>query len=744
MLGNRHLHSHAHAHGHGLRHRHAEAELSYANVDRFSGSVDGGATGSVTDGHAPTVLAARTNASDEKPVSASSTNLIIAIGVVVPLAIVLCVLVYLHRRNNKRVALEDVDDKYRSLDFGLGDSVPAGGKKRRSAFFGKEKDSPSHRAQLSMDMNLSSPYLLPPELQNSRESLNSLARSLHKNEDPYRHVTEYTNSEVGSLRSFQRGPERGSSYTNKTGSTDRSSSRGARGLPSSRQNSIPAPTSPLPQLPPAAQTPQRQEFEGDIPAPLAPSKNEFRFTDNASSRGVPSITPEQVPTIQEPPAAASRLSHKAITETVRPFSGESTTMGQAYMGDLVNDRESMPQRESLATGQAMENKDSTRPPRMDSMPVIDASGIQDYQDYSDHFQINEPDHTHPQQTSGQPMAPHPNDINGPASAGLGVPSQDNRRLSVGLRPLPPDDFLESEDPEFRANRIRSFYKEYFEDSKQDTARPPMPTQAPAPGPPQNNYYEDYDQNYLGEAAYFDPETNAFVMPYAAPVTRRAMTPPPSNRRPMPGPRQRRPSGGMSMQSGPGGRPRAGSTMSAGRWAPMSPRPGSSASNPRFSNKPRKPMPPPTDLNTLPTPSKLKDDSFAIFNAMEFAPPPSFKDQAAGRSQSPVGERVPYRAGTPVHSPLVSAFEDTAPLPSPHLLRKSSTFTGLDFAPPRRFKDPEVMSDAGSIRSNQSGLSSQNAMALRNGAGRVSRLPGDTIFTQQDSASTLKPQWGMRA
>lgn len=82
MLGNRHLHSHAHAHGHGLRHRHAEAELSYANVDRFSGSVDGGATGSVTDGHAPTVLAARTNASDEKPVSASSTNLIIAIGVV--------------------------------------------------------------------------------------------------------------------------------------------------------------------------------------------------------------------------------------------------------------------------------------------------------------------------------------------------------------------------------------------------------------------------------------------------------------------------------------------------------------------------------------------------------------------------------------------------------------------------------------------------------------------------------------
>lgn len=79
----------------------------------------------------------------------------------------------------------------------------------------------------------------------------------------------------------------------------------------------------------------------------------------------------------------------------------------------------------------------------------------------------------------------------------------------------------------------------------------------------------------------------------------------------------------------------------------------------------------------------------------------------------------------------------------HLLRKSGTFTALDFAPPRRFKDPEVMSDAGSIRSNNSGLSAQNAMALRNGAGRVSRLPGDTIFTQADGAATLKPQWGMR-
>ncbi len=34
-------------------------------------------------------------------------------------------------------------------------------------------------------------------------------------------------------------------------------------------------------------------------------------------------------------------------------------------------------------------------------------------------------------------------------------------------------------------------------------------------------------------------------------------------------------------------------------------------------------------------------------------------------------------------------------------------------------------------------------ALRGGAGRVSRLPGDTVFTQAALPDTLKPQWGMR-
>ncbi len=79
----------------------------------------------------------------------------------------------------------------------------------------------------------------------------------------------------------------------------------------------------------------------------------------------------------------------------------------------------------------------------------------------------------------------------------------------------------------------------------------------------------------------------------------------------------------------------------------------------------------------------------------------------------------------------------------HLLRKSNTFTGLDFAPPRKFTENDARSETGSIRSNRSGMSQAQLSAIRGGAGRVSRLPGDTIFTQVDMGQKLKPQWNMR-
>jgi len=81
-------------------------------------------------------------------------------------------------------------------------------------------------------------------------------------------------------------------------------------------------------------------------------------------------------------------------------------------------------------------------------------------------------------------------------------------------------------------------------------------------------------------------------------------------------------------------------------------------------------------------------------------------------------------------------------PFRHALRKSSTFTALDFAPPPRFRNEGTASDAGSIRSNRSGISNVQQNAIRAGAYRVSRLPGDMVGTQSDLNAALKPTWDM--
>ncbi|KAI0181450.1 hypothetical protein GGR52DRAFT_38762 [Hypoxylon sp. FL1284] len=735
-------HFHARGHGHGHQHFHSRAlhlDLSQPSELETRGADNAGLKGL----DARSEILPRLNDLSEKPVGGSNT-LAIALGVCLPIGLALAVLVYVHCRASRRQRAEDAADKYKSMDFGLDESMMK--KNKRQSVFGKEKDLTHHKTQLSMDMNLSSPYLLPPNMHDSRESLNSLAKGLHQNDDPYRPVTSYASSDVGSLRSFNRGADRDSSiYGGKPRSIV---DRDARGRPSlNTQRSIPV--SPLQPLPPVASPLSARESVGE--APPLPAKNEFRFVDDSSA--VP-----YVPEIQEPLPVASPISPSPPAS--RPLSNESFGANLANAGRPANHVDSMtlPQFDNqhdlgtLVDARASQNsadvplRDSSalpaniRPPRNESLPM-GSDFAQDYQDYAAHFQVDAPAHADDELH----MSPQVDEHEYPASAGLGVPQQDNKRLSVGFRPLPPDDFLESEDPEFRANRIRSFYKEYFDDNapRTDAGRPP-------PVPQQATYYEDYDAGYLGDTAFFDPETNAFVMPYAQPVTRRAMTPPPKSRRPMPGsgprgpPGPHGPHGSMNMPRGPYGRPRAGSTMSAARWNAMSPRPGSSASNQRFPGpKPRKPMPPPAALSTLPTPSKLKDDSFAIMNPIDFAPPPTFKDTARGRSQSPLGERKPYALNTPIHSPLVSAFDDTPALPSPHLLRKSGTFTALDFAPPRRFKDPDSMSDSGSVVSNRSGISTANLSAIRGGAGRVSRLPGDTVFTQAAMGNTLKPSWNMR-
>ncbi|KAK7920377.1 hypothetical protein PG985_008399 [Apiospora marii] len=652
----------------------------------------------------------------EKPVGGTLTGPV-TIAVVIPVIILVCVLLYLHRKTTNRHKLEETDDKYKSMDFGS--ETGAKGTKRKSTLFGGNAEKgmamapPGHTKGLSMDMNLSSPYLLPPEIQQSRESLNSLAKTIHQHEDPYRHIKTYT-SETGSIRSVRKD----SSFKPRPIVTTTTS------IPS-RQNSLP---SPLPEAPPAAHSP-------------APGKNEFNFSNDDSA--VPQV-PAPVSPFADMPVMPELTEPAPVARKDMASNRDSSALPPSDLNRCPAGNQPSPP----PTGALPE---TPRGGRKDSKPVV-SEVPSEYEDYANfQFSVGEDEPDTPEERGRQASRPN-NEVQEPA--GLNIPQKENKRLSVGMRPLPSDDMLATDDPEARAMRIRSFYKEYFEESNED--RPPVPAmpalpKGPVPQPQRAQYVEDYDTGY-GDAAFYDPDSNAFVMPYAEPVTRRAMTPPPSsNRRPMPGPSHRGPPGGHGSfgpgpRGPPGARPRAGSSASAGpgRFGGMSsPRPGSSASHQGGPRGPKKPLPPPSALSTLPTPAKLRDDAFLISNPIDFAPPPTFKDQAAGRSQSPLGERRPYQLAIPIASPIASSFDEMSALPSPHVLRKSSTFTGLDFAPPKRFKDPENMSDAGSVRSMGSGISSRANTAVRGGAGRVSRLPGDEVFTDAAAANQLKPQWGMR-
>lgn len=588
----------------------------------------------------------------------------------IPVILALIVLYILHRRVVRRQRLEDLKDPHKSMDFGL-DENPGQAQvgKRKSIKMGAgDKDTRTrYDRQMSLDMNLSSPYLLPPEVQGSRESMNSLARTLHHNEDPYRPVASYlAGDEKGRMT-----PSRMtvSSYSKEIGRTSRATTLDS--FPG-RHSSI-APkclSSPLDGSMSMSPPPAYKETFPARAEPVIPQIAE----------SPPLQQDPMLPVVKSPPTPAQSGAWKPSPVPKGPTDSAVDVGG--YRSSAL---ETSQQRDVEPTVYQAQSPVHMSPPAIKSLPASpqpspkqDASFPQltkmivevPQEMHEDFAQDPEVPQLYPLEAKGEPRGRNMQRLSRlydhVEPKGLHVPNPNNKRLSVGFRPLPPDDITESEDPEYRANRIRSFYKEYFEDNSHNQPMPPLPSHVQNSGPA---YYEDYDAGYLGEATYFDPETNAFVTPYAQPIARRAMTPPPSGQC---FPRHRTgargpygPSGlhgprpdssrsqGMSVSrpgssaSGLWARPRAASTASAGRIGP-----------------PRKVLRSPAALTTLPNPSKLKDDSFSLLGSIDFAPPETFAERASGRSQSPAGERRPYKLNLPIASPLVTAFEELPALPSP--------------------------------------------------------------------------------
>ncbi|KAF2715917.1 hypothetical protein K431DRAFT_236585 [Polychaeton citri CBS 116435] len=619
-------------------------------------SLSGAATLTERDSSSETCKGDETSGVCQKPTSGGNNGtLTIVLGAVIPITVALLVLFYLHRRLVRKRREEDANDKYKSLDFGDG----AGGTNKAA----KDKNIPEMSVTdlgddfnmkgtrrpkgMSMDMNMGSPYLLPAGLQNSRESIHSMSRSLHDEHDPYRQVAAM-GRDNDSTRSPTNPFDGGSVYSASTGlasthDTARLVPNAQRmsksySLPSSHDLKADDGTPPVPAIPGRKQS----LASGDIPL-------EELSRSGHDGHALPPVTPGKA----SPPPMPETVDMPMRTTSIPPQPTISTPS----------------ERESSNYG---DDPPAPMPSHFESTYDIDPAAIY---------------------LGSEEVVPQ-------ASNHLVQPQPVGKRLSVlGLRPLPPDN--PEDNPEQRANRIRSFYKEYFDGGKVGTS-------------------DEYDGDVLADGAIFDPETGGFVTGGAKPwnqnVGRRAMTPPPRG-----APRT------SGRSSGPGPHRRHLSTGMRGR-VPVP--------------QPKKKLPPPKPLVNLSTPHLLKDDS-AIFNAADFAPPTSFRQlQNGSRPDSPMSGTRAYSPTIKPHTPIVSSFDELKVMPSPHELRKSSTFTSLDFAPPR-FRGQDGASDAGSIRSNRSGISAFQNDAIRAGAYRVSRIPKEVVMSREDLTMQLKPTWEMR-
>ncbi|KIW31275.1 uncharacterized protein PV07_02936 [Cladophialophora immunda] len=690
----------------------------------------------------------------------SSTTLPIVLGVVIPLGIALILLLYLHRRHVKKLRREDAEDKHKSLDFGLLESKSNPGKKNgRKApemSMAGEKETGGRRGRgLSLDMGANNPYLLPPELHHSRESLHSLSRSINTGDDKYRATTFIPDD--GSIRppSSLRSPvDDSSSYT---GSSTRrfpfdskqnllrNAQEPANGPPPSGRNtpaeSAPGGLNPMPAgknnnlLLPTMPDPVRDSFvstassNGAVNALRASNNYLGQFISGGGafeeepSKKEPILSVKEVPAetpvvqVQAPPAAVLKDTPPSL-----PLPATSKSQGQTptVPGITLNTpEERQPRLPQLSFIDSSGNGHQIPAPKDDLHTTFDSSKTPQVHD-APSPELSHSEHSHNQPSQGQHPAQQEEDDYYEEYEAYGDQDQqynddhgyydyqdyddytgyDPRRLTMGLRPLPPDD--PSENPEQRANRIRSFYKEYFDDSKPQNHAQNMQYHDGAEGYYQDNYGPGaYQDDYYDQAAYYPPR-------------------------------------GMS-QNGTYGRHRA--TVSNGSYQ-TGPRAFSSASG-RYGGYPRMPpkknLPPPKPLNVLPTPAKLKEDTFL---PIDFAPPQKIHNQRSGTPDTLRGGLRPYSPAVRAHIPLASSFDDLAVIPSPHQLRKSSTFTALDFAPPSRLRVNDTASETGSIRSNRSGISAVHLHNIRTGAYRVSRIPKEVAGTRDELAAALRPQWDL--
>ncbi|KAJ5683214.1 hypothetical protein N7462_006379 [Penicillium macrosclerotiorum] len=662
-----------HAHHAGLVVRNAPVRREVIPSDRLPLLVP--TTTATTGAGFPSLVvrapASTESSSGEKPTSNLYTTVLpVVLGAGVPIVCAIVVLIFLHRRHVKKLMREDANDKHKSLDFGMDVVGPPSGRPRKNLNGMPQMMEPSHAKGMSLDIN----------------------------DDKYR-PANFVGHDAASIRSYPRSRDDGASLAGSTryGAAEepnagllRNAQRMSRSSPPLYKTS----NELNGRSPDGYNQPHFEPVSSLTPAPAEHDEHEHGLA-------IDSATTDQNKNTRQGPLSPEPQFHLNSTSELH-FETEPHQYGThgTIQANTHEDRPNFPLPDPLPLShpEPVHTPNATMQLPRISLPASDVTS--DYGDERRSAQMIPPVNVH-----SADEIPHQHEQKLPE---LAEESQnlepvydtrrDTRRLTLGVRPLPPED--PADNPEQRANRIRSFYKEYFDESKRETT-----------------YYEDYGPEIYDGGYVYDPTTAHCSSGYD--------------------------SSPLGLPPRFQGAARHMATNSAGfNGYNPGPRAFSSASGrlpgPRG---PRKPMPPPSPLQILPTPHMLKDDS--IFTAADFAPGKSFRDQREGRPETPTGGMRPYSPAIRAHTPLASAFDELAVIPSPHALRKSGTYTSLDFMPPPRFKNSDGGSDAGSIRSNRTGISNTHMNNIRMGNYRVSRLAADMVGTKDDMVTSLRPDWDMK-
>lgn len=572
----------------------------------------------------------------------SSDTLPILLGVLVPIGIAALVLIYLHRRHVRKLRQEDAEDKHKSLDFGL--NITSEKSRGNGPQMSEHPGSGRRPRGLSMDLGLHNPYLLPPEVHQSRESLHSLSR-LNTGDDKYRATTFIPDD--GSIRppSSHRSPiDDSSSYSGSMRNPFDSRQNlvnGGQAIPmGGRSGSVDA-------MPPTLRT-----GSSNLLAPNAADAGRESYVSTTSSNGALTALRASNNYLGQFIAGGNSTpqedsNKKVATTTVAEIRIDPPEEIQAPSPAVVKE----PRFDGLSAANAPYPTHQQRPsdapsitvsqpearqPRLPQLSFIDSQGVkQNSVDLAADTQMNLPATTNATEHPPAPPADAvPNAPQTPAShdqqysyvddyydeyEAYGAENYqeyldyeqylgyDPRRSMMGMRPLPPED--PADNPEQRANRIRSFYKEYFDESK-----PPPPGQYQDPA---EAGFDNYHDGYYDDGSFEPPR-----QPYG---------------------RHRAMSNGSYLTA-----PRAFSSAS-GRFGPPP------------SMRPKKRLPPPKALNVLPTPHLLDNDNFL---PADFAPPKKFQNQRAGTPDSLRGGVKQYKMPLRPHVPLASSFDDLAVIPSP--------------------------------------------------------------------------------